>query len=417
MKKMLSLIYWRHLQCAAIALVSVLISACRQSDSTLPVSTDEKLVVDGNNAFAVDLYQQLKGQQGNLFFSPYSIYASLAMVHGGARGQTEMEITNTMHLSLSQDALPAVFGVLMAQMNEVQHRNRIELATADSLWAHQDCQFKDDFLTSIKTYYQADIYNVDFKENPQSVSDRINSWVDQKTKGNIQNLVKKDQITKDVRLILCNAIYFKGKWADQFKVKDTQPAAFFVSSNETVTVPMMRQTSRFKMAYIDDNDLCLLELPYAGNYCSMIILLPGTTDGLPAIEQQLTAENLKAWLEKFRQRSMSKTDIELPRFKASQNIDLATVLTQMGMPLLFGTNADLSGMTGQRNLFISDAVYKTLVEVDESGTSAVGINWFAAKAASKPTSFIANHPFIFLIRENHTGNILFFGRVTDPLQE
>jgi serpin B len=397
--------------------MSVLISACRQSSSSLPVSTGEKSVVNGNNAFAIDLYQQLKGQQANLFFSPYSIYTLLATVREGARGQTDKEMTSSMHLNLAQEDLPAALGLLATQMNVLQRWNRITLATANSLWVQLDCRFQDDFLTSIQAHNQADAYSVDFVGNPKHASDRINGWVNQKTKSNIQNLVNVDQLTKDTRLIMCSAIYFKGKWAGQFNVKDTKPAFFFISSNETVTVPMMHQISRFKMAFIDENELCLLELPYAGNDLSMIVLLPGTADGLSAIEQQLTPENLQAWLERLRQGSESKTEIELPRFKANQSIDLVGVLTKLGMPSLFGKDADLSGMTGTHDLFVSDAIHKTFVEVDESGTTAVGINLFAAKSKSKPTSFIANHPFIFLICENHTGSILFLGRVTDPSKE
>ena len=320
-----------------IGLVPVLISACRQSSSSMPVSPDVKLVVDGNNAFAVDLYQQLKGQQSNLFFSPFSIYASLAMVHAGARGQTEKEVENVLHINLSLTNTSNAFRSLATQMNDVQSWNHVTLAMANSLWAQQDYGFNGDFLTSVKKNYQADAYNVDFKSSPQSASERINTWVDEKTKGNIKYLVKADQLAKDERLMLCNAIYFKGKWAQQFDVKDTQPSPFFISSNETVSVPMMHQNSSFKMAYIDDNDLCLLELPYIRNDFSMVILLPGNVDGLATIEQQLSAEKLQGWLDKLRDRSESKIDVEIPRFKSSKSYDLVKVLNRLGASMLFGS--------------------------------------------------------------------------------
>jgi len=210
----------------------------------------------------------------------------------------------------------------------------------------------------------------------------------------------------------------------QFKVSDTKPAPFHVTTNETVTVPMMYQHSEFKMAQSDDYSVELLELPYSGNDLSMIILLPEVErsslpdveqPGLPGLEQKLTADSLRTWLAKLDQANAHKTRVGLPRFTTTQSFELAKELKSLGMPSLFdAANANLSGLDPKDNLFISDAIHKAFVEVNEAGTEAAATTLFQAKTRSSPGRFIADHPFIFLIREHGSGSVLFLGRVVDP---
>jgi serpin B len=386
-------------------------------------SPEVKSAVEGNTAFALDLYQKLKDQPGNLFFSPYSISTSLAMTYAGARGQTESEMARVLHFNLAETNLPAVFGALGARMDQIQRWHRITLTTANSLWCQQDYRFTDAFLNLIHTSYRAEARQVDFRHSAQAAAQEINNWVGKKTKGKIKDVVEPGQFTDLTRLVLCDAIYFKGKWLQPFKVDDTKPAAFHVSTNETVTVPTMSQKAHFKMARSDDSSVELLELPYSGNDLSMIILLPEVEypppdvgqPGLPDLEQKLTADNLRIWLAKLDEANPHETWVALPRFTTDCGFELTQKLKSLGMASAFDeTAANFSGMDGTPNLYISDVLHKAFVEVNESGTEAAAVTVNLVRTSSMANRFVVDHPFIFLIRENGSGSILFVGRIVDP---
>jgi serpin B len=386
-------------------------------------SPEVKSAVDGNTAFALDLYQKLKDQPGNLFFSPYSISTALAMTYAGARGQTETEMARTLHFNLAQTNLPVAFGALGARMNRIQRWNRITLTTANSLWCQQDYRFTDTFLNLIHKFYLADARQVDFKHSAPAAAREINGWVERKTKRKIKDAVAPGQFTYYTRLVLCDAIYFKGKWQHQFKVRDTKPAPFHVTTNETVTVPMMSQKAHFKAARSDDDSVELLELPYSGTDLSMIILLPQVgyrmsdeePPGLPDLERKLTADNLRVWLANLEQAYPHETRVALPRFTTTCGLELTKELKSLGMASAFDDmTANFYGMDGTTNLVISDVIHKAFVDVNESGTEAAAVTLTLVRTAGMAGYFIVDHPFIFLIRENGSGTILFLGRIVDP---
>jgi serine protease inhibitor len=387
-------------------------------------SPEVKAAVAGNTAFALDLYQKLRVRPGNLFFSPYSISASLAMTYAGARGPTETEMAKVLHFNSAPTNLHAAFGVLTERLNRIQRWNRITLQTANSLWCQQDYRFTDAFLKLVHEGYRAEARPVDFKQSPQVAGNKINRWTEQKTKGKIKGILEPDQLASDVRLVLCNAIYFKGKWQHQFKARDTKPGPFHVTTNETVTVPMMSRKARFKTAYSDYRSVGLLELPYTGTDLSMIILLPEVgyplpdveQPGLPDLEPKLTADNLRAWLAALDRANPHETWVALPRFTTTQSFDLAKELKSLGMPSAFNETADFSGMEATTNLFLTDVRHKAFVEVNESGTEAAAVTLTTARTKGGPGRFIVDHPFVFLIRENGSGSILFIGRIVDPTQ-
>jgi serpin B len=267
--------------------------------------------------------------------------------------------------------------------------------------------------------------------------------VERKTKGKIKGAIEPGQLTRDTRLVLCNAIYFKGQWQQPFKTKDTRPADFNVSTNHTVTVPMMSQDALFKMTCNDDKTVQMLELPYVGTDLSMIILLPSTAPDLERIarreaeargdeaplpgtkpgtepisladlERALTAEKFRDWLKKLDQSGRRDTRVELPRFTTTQHLDLAKALASLGMSTAFQTNADFSGMDGTGDLYLSSVIHQALVEVNETGTEAAAFTGVNTALAGIPEPFIADHPFLFLIREQGSGAILFLGRMVDP---
>jgi len=402
-------------------LLWVFISTRPETPIPFTASSEVKSTVDSNTAFALDLYQKLKEQPGNLFFSPFSISTSLAMTYAGARGQTEAEMAKAIHFDLNQTNLPAAFSELMARMNRIQRWNRIMLKTANSLWCQQDYQFTEAFLNVAHQYYGAEARQVDFR-NSAPAANEINGWVEHRTNRKIKDAVSPDQFTDLTRLVLCNAIYFKGKWQHQFKVRDTKPDVFHVTTNETVTVPVMSQKAHFKTARSDDDSVELLELPYSGTDLSMVILLPQIEHpspdiehpGLSDLEQKLTADNLRVWLARLDQASPHETWVTLPRFTTAQSFDLVETLQSLGMTSAFGDGADFSGMDGTTNLYISDVIHKAFVEVNESGTEAAAVTLSLALSRSMPGRFIVDHPFIFLIRENGSGSILFIGRIVDP---
>ena len=386
-------------------------------------SPEVKSTVDGNTAFALDLYQKLKDRPGNLFFSPYSISACLAMTYAGARGQTEAEMAKAIHFNLAQTNLPMAFEELGSRMNRIQRWNRIALTTANSLWCQQDYRFTDAFLNLVHKFYHAEARPVDFRHAAPAAADAINGWVDRKTNGKIKEAAEPRQFDDLTRLVLCNAIYFKGKWQHQFKKSDTKPGPFQVTTNQTVTVPMMSQKAHFKIARSDDRSLELLELPYSGTDLSMIVLLPETRfymsddvepPGLPDLETKLTADNLRAWLSKLDRANPHESWVALPRFTTAQSFDLVKELRALGMTSAFGGDADFSGMEATTNLFLSGVLHKAFVEVNESGTEAAAVSLELVKTKGMAGRFIVDHPFLFLIRENGSGSILFIGRIVDP---
>ena len=381
------------------------------------LSPGAKTLVNNNTVFALALYQNQRQQPGNLFFSPYSISSGMAMVYAGARGQTESEIAQTLHFSLPQSALHPAFSELMLRANNLQHWGHISLLSANSLWCQKDYPLKDAFKDLARDDYQAELRNVDFKNESQSAAAQINSWLTRQTAGKINGAFKSDP---EARLILCNAIYFKGRWLHKFKPADTQPGEFHVTTNQTVTVPMMSQKAKHRMAYAGDN-VMLLELPYWADDLSMVIILPRADfDGPPDINQfedMLDASRLQSWLSQLYAAGPYDTIVRMPRFKTQNTLALDKTLSAMGCASLFTNSADLSGMDGTKYLYIGDAIHTACVEVNESGTEAAAVTLMVAKSKGMTPRFVVDHPFIFLIRDNATGSILFLGRIINPLVE
>ena len=411
---------------ATLGLVWLVFSAWPAPPIPFNPTSEAQTAVTGNNTFALDLYRQLAARPGNLFFSPYGLSASLALAGAGARNQTRSEFTNVLHLPLPTASLPEAFGPLAARLNQIQRWNRIALRSANSVWCQQDHPFTADYLNLARTGFAAETRTVDFAHQPDDACRDINQWADQMTKHRITGLVSPGQLDSATRLALCDALYFKGKWRSQFKTGDTKPLPFYVTTNETVTVPMMYQNTKFKTASSEDETVKLLELPYFGGDLSMIILMPDPNASymgpdetlvlpdLPGLEQKLTAENLHRWLAKLDQASPRTTSVSLPRFKISQNLSLAATLKSLGLTTAFADTADFSGMDGTKNLYLSGVFQKTFVAVDESGTEAAAISFAMAATRSAARNFRADHPFLYLIRDNGSGTILFLGRMVNP---
>ena len=382
---------------------------------TTPVPPpDQAAVVDGNNAFAVDLYGQLRKQNGNLFFSPESISTAFAMAYAGARGSTASEMAATFHFTLPPDRLHPAMGDLLSSLNS-DHPG-YQLHVADALWAEKDFNFLDDFLKLTASDYGAGFNRVDFKGAPEAARGTINQWVEQKTEDKIKDLLPAGSITAATRLVLTNAIYFKGDWQSPFQKASTADEDFHLSTAQTVKAPLMHLTARFN--YLNGGSFQALDIPYKSGELSMVVLLPNDADGLPALEKSLTAAALKQWVGQLR--GGSRIILTLPKFKMTQKFQLDKTLSDLGMTQAFQKGAaDFSGMTGKRDFWISAAIHKAYIDVDEEGTEAAAATGIVMRPSAvmrvqPPIVFRADHPFLFLIRDNKSGGILFMGRVTDP---
>lgn len=375
---------------------------------------DVASVADSGNEFALDLYGRLAQKPGNLFFSPYSIRSALAMTYAGARGQTAAQMSQVLRFTLPGERLHDAFATLSDELNDggtVGFRRVYALDVANALWGQQGYHYNPDFLDLLHNDYGADLHQSDFLTAAPAACQEINQWVAQKTQNKITDLVSPDAIGRDTRLILVNAIYFKGDWEVQFKKDRTEDQPFHLDAQHDTTAPLMYRDGHVMV--MENDDLQAIEMPYVGEGLSMVVLLPRTVDGLDAMEEKLNATNLNSWLGQL---SDDEVDIYLPKFQMTSKFDLVRVLGSMGMPIAFSRQADFSGIATQERLYISKVVHKAFVDVNEEGTEAAAATevWLHPCCVIAPRTFRADHPFVFLIREKSTGAILFMGRVTNP---
>ena len=395
---------------------------------------DKAKVAEAVNRFAFDLYAKLKDQEGNLFLSPYSISTALTMTYAGGRGQTADQMAEVLRLPVQtrivpvRDGGPDVLGIkeqrwessrlhsayaaLQNDLNTGGKEGAYELAVANRLWGQKGYGFLPDFLGLLKTHYGAGLEEVDFARATEAARKTINGWVEEQTKDKIKELLKPGVLDTMTRLVLTNAIYFKGQWLREFPKDATRDEDFFVTPEKKVTAPMMHQTGEF--GYFDGPDFQALELSYKGEDLSMLVLLPKERDGLADLEKSLSAEKVAEAVAKLRKQKVAVT---LPKFKTTAEFHLKEPLIALGMKDAFGTDADFSGMSGKKDLFISAVVHKAFVAVDEEGTEAAAATAVVVKLTAlrePPPVFRADHPFLHLIRDRQSGAILFLGRLTDP---
>jgi serpin B len=377
-----------------------------------PLTLDEAAMVTADTGFALDLYARLRDREGNLFFSPFSISTALAMTYAGARGQTEAQMARVLYFGLNQPRLHAAFGGLIRALNAGASGRGYQLSVANALWGQKGEGFLKSFLEINRANYGAGLREVDFVRATEAARQTINRWVEEQTAGKIRDLLQRGVLDTATVLVLTNAIYFKGDWVLQFDKKETLTNPFMRLDGSDVQTPMMRQTAEFR--YADTGDLQVLELPYVGDKLSMVILLPREMKGLPRLERSLTVENLAKWMSGLRKQ---KVIVDIPKFKLTSQFRLDETLQAMGMTDAFSRAADFSGMNGKKGLFIGAVVHKAFVDVNEEGTEAAAATAVVmTKGLGGPPAFVANHPFIFLIRDTRSNSILFLGRVADPTE-
>ncbi|QTA90140.1 Serpin domain-containing protein [Desulfonema magnum] len=401
------------------------------------VSADDlRDLVAGNTEFALALYQKLSENEGNLFYSPYSISQALAMTYSGAKNETEQQMKDTLHF-LSQDRLHPAFNALDLELStrghgaEGQDGEGFRLNIANSIWGQTSYPFLSSFVDVLAENYGAGLNLLDFAKSPNDSRIAINEWVSDQTEEKIKDLIPPGAISSFTRLVLTNAIYFNAAWKFPFEEEATQNDTFYLADGTEMSVPMMSQTKPF--GYAKGEGYEAVELLYDGDELSMVILLPDAPDtsgdsvttsvtsfgslfrrssrDFGTFESSLTAEQLSTITESLELKNMQ---LKMPKFKyESDSVSLSETLAQMGMPIAFGDGADFSGMDGTRNLFISDVIHKAFVSVDEAGTEAAAATAVIMDESvpPEPIEVTINRPFIFLIRDIETKAILFIGRM------
>ncbi|HEY41789.1 MAG TPA: serpin family protein [Dehalococcoidia bacterium] len=403
--------------CGPASLGEVLRSGKERITSPDVPETDLDLLVEGNCAFAFDLYKTLRDEEGNLFYSPYSISIALAMTYAGARGETEQQMAETLKFLLAQEDLHPAFNsldILLAQRGEGaegKDDQGFRLNIVNAIWGQKDYAFLDEFLDVLAENYGAGLRLVDFINETEKSRVTINDWVSDQTEGRIEDLIPQGIITVLTRLVLTNAIYFNAAWEYPFEEEATYNGPFYLLDGGEVTVPLMRQTESF--GYTGGDGYQAVELPYDGHELSMVILLPEEGQ-FEVFEGLLDAELVAAIIEDLDSQEVALT---MPKFEFESEFGLKQALAAMGMPIAFTDAADFSGMTGVRDLHIADVIHKAFVSVDEAGTEAAAATAVIMELTAmpaEPVEVTIDHPFIFLIRDIETGTILFVGRVVNP---
>ena len=417
---------------AAIAVITIGLFLYPYSPNQPPRADDDgsaqqgiREVVTANNRFAFEVYSQLdKSEQGNMFYSPYSISAALAMTYEGARGATADEMKSVFHFPES-DILRSNFAAIYNNINKGQ--KDYQLNTGNALWVQKDYPFLQEYITTTEKYYGGKAANLDFISETEKSRQTINSFIEEQTNDKIRDLIPEGVIGSDTRLVLTNAIYFKGTWEWEFDKSDTREGEFKITTDNVIRVPMMyMDNDKAMFNYADLGDLQILELPYKGEDISMLVLLPKQGEDYDyetneIITSNYTLEDIELSseiLEEYKSK-MQETDLDaiyLPKFEFDTKYFMKETLSNLGMPNSFSDSADFSGMTGKRDLFISQVIHQAYVKVDEEGTEAAAATAVIAETISPmPRNiFRADHPFVFIIQERQTGNILFMGKVVDP---
>ena len=434
--------------CVVSALNAPTLSNARDAVNAAPAPATMALV-QANNRFAMDLFRQVSPNAAeNSFFSPYSISTALAMTWKGAKGETAAQMAKAFHFAeLPAAEVTTGFTALQQAIEQAQQATGSQLSVANSLWAERNPEnpFLPDYLQSVEKDFASILTPVDFRGDPDGAGSQINQWIAGKTHDRIKDMIHHGDITSAMRLALVNAIYFKGSWAAPFRTQQTRTQPFHTANGAAKSAALMHQTlqayqARYADITIDATPCQLLSLNYldqnvqrgrggfGGFYgtgnpgVSMLVVLPRATDGLGKLEESLTAEKLGGWVGQL---TNAKVEVFLPKFRIENRCYLNANLSALGVVDAFISpdspgGADFSGMDGAHDLFISKVIHQSFVDVDEHGTEAAAATLVgmagsgAPRPEAPPPVFRADHPFLFFIRENATGSILFMGRLADP---
>ncbi|HSB03010.1 MAG TPA: serpin family protein [Anaerolineales bacterium] len=376
-------------------------------------------LVSGNNTFALDLYQSLRTKEKNFVISPYSISTAFAMTYAGARGETAAQIASTLHFDLPEDQLHSAFNTLdlalanHAQIKVPKDRDPIQLNIANAVWAQEDLPFQTPFLDTLGSNYGAGVHLADFVKNPDAARREVNDWAERETKGKIKDMVPEEAFDPRTRLVLLNAIYFEANWQTFFDSTEDMP--FYPLDGSRIAVPTM-SLYEGGFPYAEDENWFAIQLPYAGETFAMLVIVPRAGE-FEEFEAGLDYQLLTRIIS-----SLEGTGVNLtfPKFTFTNDFNLAKNLKTLGIADAFHGNADFSGITGSPDLYLDDALHKTYVAVDEEGTTAAAVTEIEFMMINdnmvEEIPVDINRPFIFVIRDVESGQILFIGRVLNPIK-
>ena len=371
-------------------------------------------LAEAGNLFALDLFKKISEGSENLVFSPYSISTVLSMVYSGAGGTTAEQMSDVLYLPQAEQVDPAS-RELRERILSNDTLSGMEISLANAIWAQQGFDFLPDYIGNIQLMYEAPLTEMDFiNDNSREESRiKINMWVEENTRQKILDLIAPGVLDASTRMVLTNAVYFNGSWQWTFDEQLTSPSIFHVSPAESIETDFMHLTK--SLPYYEDNEVQAIKLPYRNERLSMMVILPRSPDGWKMISRILDHERLGKLESQFESREVR---VSVPKFTTEWKMDLGRELSGMGMDLLFGRYADLSGMTGEKNLFVDKVIHQAFIEVSESGTEAAAATAAVISLKSSltdaPVSFKADHPFLYLIRDHQTGCIIFMGRLVNP---
>ena len=398
----------------------VLVSELPRADVSDAMGDDLNQLAAANRTFTLDLYHQLETMDGNLFYSPYSISSALAMTYAGAEGKTAEEMAAVFHFLMEEDRLHPAFNALdqylegLAKQEIPDDMGEVfQLTIANAIWGQKDFHFESDFLDTLATNYGAGLRLLDYIQAPEESRVTINDWVSDQTEERIRDLIPQGAINSDTRLVLSNAIYFKATWLESFEESLTEDKIFHGLDGEEFITPMMSLGSDASFPYYQGDGFQAVDLPYLGGQVSMLVIVPDEGK-FSDFEVNLNSEILDETIGNLAYQPMY---LNFPKFEFETEISLATILAKMGMPSAFIDGADFSGMTGTKDLFISDVFHKAFVSVDEKGTeaaAATAVVMSLTSAPENPLHLEVDRPFLFLIRDIQTNSILFMGRVVEP---
>lgn len=394
----------------------------RNTNPAVPASLLDDLVL-GNTAFAFDFYQAVRQQEGNLFYSPFSISLALAMTYAGARGETAEQIAETLNFLLDSEQLHQAFNSLDLELarrgmevDDEQEAQPFQFNIANSAWAQEGYPFLEEYLDILALNYGSGLHLVDYMQDAEAARLAINEWVSEQTEGKIEDLIPEGAVDFYTRLVLANAIYFNANWLYPFDENKTEEGAFYLLDGEPVLVDMMSLSIPERLAYTQGNGYQAVELPYVGGEVAMTILMPDQGN-FAEFEAALDTTVLAAILNELEYQNV---ELIMPKFEFETEFFLQDVLKGMGMHTAFDPNeADFSGMDGSRDLFIDEVIHKAYVSVDEEGTEAAAATAVIIQAVSMPMTDVEldiDQPFIFVIRDVPTGSVLFTGRVLNPAE-
>ena len=382
-----------------------------------------KPFAEGNDDFALALYGSLRQRPGNLFFSPFSVRTALGMTYAGARGETAREMREALRLRLPDEELHLAFAQTIKGLRAA---GEVEVAVANSLWSQEGSPLEAAFLDLVGRHYGGGANPVDFRRKAEDARTTINRWVEAKTRRRIQDLIPPGGVDGETRLVLVNAVYFKGLWADSFRKEATREEAFRLEGGGTVRAPLMHRQG--SVPYVQADGYQAVDLAYRGGALSMLVLLPDRVDGIRDLEGRISGQQNRDCVARMRDREVK---LFLPRFKVTWGtVNVREPLEALGMALAFEPlKANFSGINGLEpphvdGLFIAAVFHKAFVDVNEEGTeasaaTAVSTTRSLGVEPSKPPVpvFRADHPFLFAIRDRRSGAILFLGRMADPSRE